>query len=253
MSTLKNKVAVVTGGNSGIGYATAEEFVAKGAQVIITGRNRAAVDAAATKLGNGTLGIIADQASLADTDALVNTVKEHFGKVDVLFVNAGIGTFSPVAEVTEAAFDSIMNINFKGAYFTVQKFLPLLNDGASIILLSSVNAFTAMPNTSVYSASKAALNALGRTLSNELAVRNIRVNTVNPGPINTPIFDKLGMDEESRTSFNNLIKQRVPLNRSGESSEVAKLVAFLASSDASFITGSEYTIDGGISTQPLLG
>ncbi len=253
MSTLKNKVAVVTGGNSGIGYATAEEFVAKGAQVIITGRNRAAVDAAATKLGNGTLGIIADQASLADTDALVNTVKEHFGKVDVLFVNAGIGTFSPVAEVTEAAFDSIMNINFKGAYFTVQKFLPLLNDGASIILLSSVNAFTAMPNTSVYSASKAALNALGRTLSSELAARNIRVNTVNPGPINTPIFDKLGLDDETRTAFNNQIKERVPLNRAGESSEVAKLVAFLASSDASFITGSEYTIDGGVSSQVLLG
>lgn len=253
MSTLKNKVAVVTGGNSGIGYATAEEFVAKGAQVIITGRNRAAVDAAATKLGNGTLGIIADQASLADTDALVNTVKEHFGKVDVLFVNAGIGTFSPVAEVTEADFDSIMNINFKGAYFTVQKFLPLLNDGASIILLSSVNAFTAMPNTSVYSASKAALNALGRTLSSELAARNIRVNTVNPGPINTPIFDKLGMDDATRTAFNNQVKERVPLNRAGESSEVAKLVAFLASSDASFITGSEYNIDGGVSSQVLLG
>lgn len=253
MSTLKNKVAVVTGGNSGIGYATAEEFVARGAQVIITGRNRTAVDAAATRLGNGTLGIIADQASLSDTDALVSSVKEHFGKVDVLFVNAGIGTFSPVSDVTEAAFDDIMNINFKGAYFTVQKFLPLLNDGASIILLSSVNAFTAMPNTSVYSASKAALNALGRTLSSELAVRNIRVNTVNPGPINTPIFDKLGMDEATHTSFNNLIKERVPLNRAGESSEVAKLVAFLASSDASFITGSEYNIDGGVSSQVLLG
>lgn len=253
MSTLKNKVAVVTGGNSGIGYATAEEFVAKGAQVIITGRNRTAVDAAATKLGNGTLGIIADQASLTDTDALVSSVKEHFRKVDVLFVNAGIGTFSPVSDVTEAAFDDIMNINFKGAYFTVQKFLPLLNDGASIILLSSVNAFTAMPNTSVYSASKAALNALGRTLSSELAVRNIRVNTVNPGPINTPIFDKLGMDQATQTSFNSVVKERVPLNRFGESSEVAKLVAFLASSDASFITGSEYTIDGGVSSQVLLG
>lgn len=252
-STLRNKVAVVTGGNSGIGYATAEEFVAQGAQVIITGRNRAAVDAAASKLGSGTLGIIADQASLADTDALVNSVKEHFGKVDVLFVNAGIGAFIPVADATEEHFDSIMNTNFKGAYFTVQKFLPHLNDGASIILLSSINAFTSMAGSSVYSASKAALNALGRTLSSELAGRGIRVNVVNPGPIATPILSKAGMDEATVTAFQAAAAGRIPLNRIGESPEVAKLVAFLASSDASFITGSEYTIDGGLSNHRLMG
>lgn len=253
MSTLKDKVAVVTGGNSGIGYATAEEFLARGAKVVITGRNRDAVEAAATGLGGGTLGVTANQASIADAEVLVSTVKERYGKVDVLFVNAGIGAFAPVNYVTEEQFDETMNVNFKGAFFTIQKFLPLLSDGASIILLSSVNAFTGMPGASVYSASKAALNSLGRTLSRELADRGIRVNTVNPGPIKTPILAKAGLDEEGVTAFRQKSAERVPLNRTGESAEVAKLVAFLASADASFITGAEYTIDGGLTVHQLLG
>jgi len=251
--SLQNKVAVVTGGNSGIGLATAEEFVARGAKVVITGRNAYAVNAAAEKLGSGTLGVTADQSSLADADKLVAEVKERYGKIDVLFVNAGIGAFAPVADVTEADFDAIMNTNFKGAYFTVQKFLPILNDGGSIILLSSVNAFTGMPGSSVYSASKAALNALGRTLSAELATRGIRVNTVNPGPIITPILAKAGLDDNSITAFRQKFAERIPLNRAGESAEVAKLVAFLASSDASFITGAEYNIDGGLTVHKLVG
>ena len=251
--SLQNKVAVVTGGNSGIGLATAEEFVARGAKVVITGRNAYAVSAAAEKLGGGTLGVTADQSSLADADKLVAEVKERYGKIDVLFVNAGIGAFAPVADVTEADFDAIMNTNFKGAYFTVQKFLPILNDGGSIILLSSVNAFTGMPGSSVYSASKAALNALGRTLSAELATRGIRVNTVNPGPIITPILAKAGLDDNSITAFRQKFAERIPLNRAGESAEVAKLVAFLASSDASFITGAEYNIDGGLTVHKLVG
>ncbi|WP_341840437.1 glucose 1-dehydrogenase [Chitinophaga caseinilytica] len=251
--SLQNKVAVVTGGNSGIGLATAEEFVARGAKVVITGRNAYAVNAAAEKLGSGTLGVTADQSSLADADKLVAEVKERYGKIDVLFVNAGIGAFAPVADVTEADFDAIMNTNFKGAYFTVQKFLPVLNDGGSIILLSSVNAFTGMPGSSVYSASKAALNALGRTLSAELATRGIRVNTVNPGPIITPILAKAGLDDNSITAFRQKFAERIPLNRAGESAEVAKLVAFLASSDASFITGAEYNIDGGLTVHKLVG
>ena len=251
--SLQNKVAVVTGGNSGIGLATAEEFVARGAKVVITGRNAYAVSAAAEKLGGGTLGVTADQSSLADADKLVAEVKERYGKIDVLFVNAGIGAFAPVADVTEADFDAIMNTNFKGAYFTVQKFLPVLNDGGSIILLSSVNAFTGMPGSSVYSASKAALNALGRTLSAELATRGIRVNTVNPGPIITPILAKAGLDDNSITAFRQKFAERIPLNRAGESAEVAKLVAFLASSDASFITGAEYNIDGGLTVHKLVG
>ncbi|WP_126246085.1 glucose 1-dehydrogenase [Chitinophaga rhizosphaerae] len=251
--SLQNKVAVVTGGNSGIGLATAEEFVARGAKVVITGRNAYAVSAAAEKLGGGTLGVTADQSSLADADKLVAEVKERYGKIDVLFVNAGIGAFAPVADVTEADFDAIMNTNFKGAYFTVQKFLPILNDGGSIILLSSVNAFTGMPGSSVYSASKAALNALGRTLSAELATRGIRVNTVNPGPIITPILAKAGLDDNSINAFRQKFAERIPLNRAGESAEVAKLVAFLASSDASFITGAEYNIDGGLTVHKLVG
>ncbi len=253
MSTLKDKVAVVTGGNSGIGYSTAEEFLARGAKVVITGRNRDAVEAAASGLGGGTLGVTANQASIADAESLVNTVKEKYGKVDVLFVNAGLGSFAPVNDVTEEQFDETMNVNFKGAFFTIQKFLPLLNDGAAIILLSSVNAFTGMPGASVYSASKAALNSLGRTLSRELAGRGIRVNTVNPGPIKTPILAKAGLDEAGVTAFRQKSAERVPLNRTGESAEVAKLVAFLASGDASFITGAEYTIDGGLTVHQLLG
>ncbi len=253
MSTLKDKVAVVTGGNSGIGLATAEEFIARGAKVVITGRNRDAVEAAASGLGSGTLGVTADQASITDSEKLVNTVKERYGKVDVLFVNAGIGAFAPVNDVTEEQFDVLMNVNFKGAFFTIQKFLPLLNDGASIILLSSVNAFTGMPGASVYSASKAALNSLGRTLSRELASRRIRVNTVNPGPIKTPILAKAGLDEAGVAAFHQKFAERIPLNRAGESAEVAKLVAFLASSDASFITGAEYNIDGGLTIHELMG
>ncbi|WP_343703925.1 SDR family oxidoreductase [Chitinophaga sp.] len=253
MSTLQNKVAVITGGNSGIGYATAEEFIARGAKVVITGRNRTAVEAAAATLGNGTLGITANQASLTDAAQLTEQVKTTYGKVDVLFVNAGIGAFVPVDQVTEAQFDETMNINFKGAFFTVQKFLPLLNDGASIVLLSSVNAFTGMPGSSVYSASKAALNSLGRTLSRELASRNIRVNVVNPGPIVTPILAKAGMDDDSIAAFHKKFAERIPLNRPGQSAEVAKLVAFLASSDASFITGAEYNIDGGLTIHELVG
>lgn len=251
--SLQDKVAVVTGGNSGIGLATAEEFVAKGARVVITGRNAYAVTSAAEKLGNGTSGVTADQSSLADADRLVAEVKERYGKVDVLFVNAGIGAFSPVSDVTEQAFDSIMNTNFKGAFFTIQKFLPILNEGGSIILLSSVSAFTGMPGSSVYSASKAALNALGRTLSAELAPRRIRVNTVNPGPIVTPILSKAGMDDGSIDAIRQKYAERIPLNRAGESAEVAKLVAFLASSDASFITGAEYNIDGGLTVHKLVG
>ncbi|MGX5820633.1 glucose 1-dehydrogenase [Chitinophaga lutea] len=253
MSTLQNKVAVVTGGNSGIGYAAAEEFIARGAKVVITGRNRQAVEAAATELGSGTLGITANQASITDSVQLANELKTTFGQIDVLFVNAGIGSFLPVEQVTEDQFDETMNVNFKGAFFTVQKLLPLIADGGSIILLSSVNAFTGMPGASVYSASKAALNSLGRTLSRELASRNIRVNVVNPGPIKTPILAKAGMDEDNIAAFRKKFAERIPLSRAGESAEVAKLVAFLASSDASFITGAEYNIDGGLTIHELVG
>lgn len=250
MSTLLNKIAVVTGGNSGIGYATAKELVEKGATVIITGRNKAALDKAAAELN--VTAIESDQSDLKAIDALVANVKANFGKVDILFVNAGIGSFLPIEAADENHFDSIMNINFKGAYFTLNKFIPSLNDGASVVFLSSVNATSGMPNTSVYAASKAALNSLVKVASIELAPRKIRVNSVSPGPIETPIFGKLGMDEASLAGFSALVIDKIPLKRFGDAVGVGKLVTFLASDDASFITGSDYVIDGGGTVNQLL-
>jgi NAD(P)-dependent dehydrogenase (short-subunit alcohol dehydrogenase family) len=252
MSRLSNKVAVITGGNSGIGLATAREFIAQGAKVIITGRNKTAVDEAVRELGGGVVGVLADTANLQHTDALVAKVKDLYGKVDILFINAGVGSFFPVDNATEQQFDHIININYKGAYFTLSKFIPLLTEGASVILLSSINATTGMANSSVYAGSKTALNSLAKVASTELAPRKIRVNSVSPGPIDTPILDKLGLDEATREGFVVAIRSRVPLKRTGASAEVAKLVAFLASDEAAFITGTDYVVDGGISVNAVM-
>jgi len=250
MSKLNGKVAVVTGGNSGIGYATAKELKSQGASVVITGRDSDKVQLAAKELG--VKGIIADVISIVAIEKLVEQVKSDFGKVDVLFVNAGIFQPAPVGQISEDMFDHQMGINFKGAVFTTERFLPILNDGASIINLSSVNAYTGMPNTAIYAASKAALNSYTRTAATELAPRKIRINSVNPGPVATSIFEKTGMEEEQLNSFAEAMQNRVPLKRFGQPDDIAKLVSFLASDDASFITGSEYNIDGGISINPLL-
>jgi len=250
MSNLSGKTAVVTGGNSGIGFATAKKLKAGGANVIITGRSLERVEGAANELG--VTGIVADVTNLVALDALVEKVKSQFGQLDILFVNAGIFAPAPVGQNTEEMFDTQMGINFKGAVFTIEKFLPLLNDGASIINLSSINAYTGMPNTAIYAASKAALNAYTRTAATELAPRKIRVNAVNPGPVSTPIFGKTGMPEEQLNEFAAAIQNRIPLKRFGQPSDIANLVAFLASDDASFITGSEYNIDGGMNVNPLL-
>lgn len=250
MISLDNKSAVITGGNSGMGFATAQKFKELGANVIITGRNPTALDQAATELGVKAL--VADQANLQDLDNLVDQVKTQFGSVDILFINAGVASFAPVGHVEESQFDNIMNVNFKGAFFTLQKFLPILKDGASVINLSSINAYTGMPNTAIYAASKAALNSLTRTAAYELAPRHIRVNSVNPGPVNTALFGKLGMPDEAIKEFSSAMQNRIPLKRFGVPEDIANLVAFLASDDASFITGAEYNIDGGTNLNPLL-
>ena len=250
MNNLSGKIAVVTGGNSGIGNATARKLKELGANVVITGRNPEAVESAANELG--VMGVVADQASLDDIDTLVSQVTEEFGYVDVLFINAGVAAFAPVEHLSEEQFDATMNVNFKGAFFTLQKFLPILREGASVINLSSINAYTGMPNTAAYAASKAALNSLTRTAAYELASRKIRVNSVNPGPTNTAIFSKLGMPDEAIQEFASAMQDRIPLKRFGEPEDVASLVAFLASDDASFITGAEYNIDGGTNLNPLL-
>lgn len=250
MNKLKGKVAVVTGGNSGIGYAAAEDFIANGATVVITGRNPEKVSAAAAELG--ATGFVADQANLNDLDNLVSAVQEKFGKVDVLFVNAGIFAPAPVEYISEENYDSQMDINFKGAVFTLQKFLPILRDGASVINLSSINAYTGMANTAIYAASKAALNSFTRTAATELAPRKIRVNAINPGPVNTPIFSKAGLPEADLNDFASAMQNRVPLKSFGTPETIAKLVTFLASDDAWFVTGSEYNIDGGININPGL-
>jgi NAD(P)-dependent dehydrogenase (short-subunit alcohol dehydrogenase family) len=250
MNDLTGKVAVVTGGNSGIGYETAKYFRDAGANVIITGRSVDKVATAAHELG--VKGIVADVMDLSAIDKLVDKVKNEFGNIDVLFVNAGIFSPAPVGQNTEEMFDTQMGINFKGAVFTTEKFLPIINNGGSIINLSSINAYTGMPNTSIYAASKAALNSYTRTAATELSPRKIRVNSVNPGPTYTPIFAKTGMPEGQLNEFATAMQNRIPLKRFGQPEDIAKLVTFLASDDASFITGGEYNIDGGMNINPIL-
>lgn len=247
MGKLEGKVAVITGGNSGIGLATAKEFKEQGARVVITGRDQQTLDDAKREIGGDVLAIRSDTSSLKEIDKLFATVKERFGHIDVLFVNAGVGKFAPVEAVTEDLFDSIMDINFKGAYFTIQKALPLLNDNASVVLNASINAYIGMPNSSVYAASKAALITLARTLSAELVGRGIRVNAISPGPINTPIFNRLGLPPDALGEMARNIKEQVPMKRFGRPEEIAKTVLFLASEDSSFLLGTEIVADGGMS------
>ncbi len=244
MRNLENKIAIITGGNSGIGYASAKELKENGATVIITGRNQEKVNHAAIELG--VKGIVADVTNLQQMDELVEKVKNEFGNVDVLLVNAGIFSPAPIGQNTEEAYDNQMNINLKGAIFTIEKFASILNDGASVINISSELANKGVANTAIYSASKAALNSYTKTAATELAPRKIRVNSINPGPVNTPIYGKTGMSEEQLNGMAETFQNRVPLKRFAEPQEVAKLVSFLASDDASFITGSEYNIGGGI-------
>lgn len=239
MNQLQNKIAVVTGGNSGIGYASAEEFIREGASVIITGRRKDALDTACAKLGAD--GIMADQSDITDIKALASEVAQRYGKIDILLINAGITKTASIESTSEELFDEVMNINFKGAFFTLSTFIPLLNDNASVILLSSSSAHISPRMASVYASSKSALNTLMKIAALELADRGIRVNAVSPGPVATEILQKIGLND----SLENVMLESIPLKRFGKPSEVASLIAYLAGDHAAFITGSEFLIDGG--------
>jgi NAD(P)-dependent dehydrogenase (short-subunit alcohol dehydrogenase family) len=245
MKRLEGKVAVVTGGNSGIGLATAKRLQEEGARVVISGRSRKTLDEAVRTIGNGVVAVQADVAKLADVDRLYAEVSQKLGKIDVLFVNAGVAKFATLAETSESLYDEQFDINIKGAYFTIQKALPFLNDGASIILNTSVAGSTGNPGASAYSATKAALRSLARTAAAELVGRGIRVNTVAPGPIVTPILGRTGLPKEAIDEFTKRVVERVPMKRFGQPEEVAGAVAFLASQDSSYITGVEINVDGG--------
>lgn len=245
MNTFKNKLAIVTGGNSGIGYATAKELVAHGAKVIITGRRKEAIEKAAEEIG--AIPFVADQANLHDTDLLCKGVEKHFGKVDILFINAGItGTSGLIEHASAENFDNVMNINFRGAYFTLSKFTPLLNDGASVVILSSIVASTHKPMISIYQASKAALNSIAKTAAAELAPRKIRVNIISPGPHKTEVMNKAGLDEATVRSIHERLTNEIPLKKMGEAEDVAKLVIYFCEEHANFITGAEIIVDGGM-------
>lgn len=250
MSKLKGKVAVITGGNSGIGYATAEAFIAEGAKVIITGRNPEAVAEAAKNLGSGTIGIVNDASKMEDLRTIDNQLKaQGIEKVDVLFYNAGVAQFAPLADMTLEVFNANMNINFRGAFFTVQSLIPMFNDGASIIFNGTFLGHATMAGNSAYGASKAALIHLAKTLGVELAGRKIRANTISPGAISTPIYSKLGMDEEQLGAFAAGFIPKIPMARFGEASEIAKTAVFFASDDSSYVTGAELLVDGGTGVQ----
>jgi NAD(P)-dependent dehydrogenase (short-subunit alcohol dehydrogenase family) len=246
MKRLEGKVAVVTGGNSGIGLASAKRLQNEGAHVAIAGRSQKTLNEAVNSIGNGILAVQADVSNLNDLDKLYQVVSQKLGKIDILFVNAGVAKFAPLASTPESLFDENFDINMKGAYFTIQKALPFLNDGASIILNTSVAGQKAVANASAYSATKSAMRSLAQTAAAELAERGIRVNSVAPGPIETPIFERTGLPKAALDDFSKTILEQVPLKRFGKPEEVAGAVAFLASSDASYITGVELNVDGGL-------
>jgi len=247
MKRLEGKVAVVTGGNSGIGLATAKRFHEEGARVAISGRNQKTLDEAVKAIGKDVIAVQADVSIAKDLDRLYATVSQKLGKIDILFANAGIYKFAPLTATTEVLYDELFDINARGVYFTIQKALPLLNDGASIIINTSVAGEIGVANGSVYAATKSALRSFTRSIAAELVDRGIRVNAVSPGPIETPAgFARTGLPKEQIDQFIQDVVAKVPMKRMGQPSEIASAVAFLASSDASFMTGAEITVDGGL-------
>lgn len=241
----EGKIAVVLGGNSGIGLATAKAFVDEGAKVVITGRDQATLDTAARDIGN-CRAVKCDIADLGALDAFYASVKAQEGRIDALFVNAGVGGFAPVPEVSAQMWDHIMNVNLRGAFFAAQKALPLMGRGGSIVFTGSVGAVLSMVGGSVYAAAKAGLRAVARNMAKELVSEGIRVNNLSPGPTETPLLSRGGdMPKEQLEAVANHLRSVVPMGRMGEPDEIAKAVLFLSSADASFITGIDMYVDGG--------
>lgn len=242
-----DKTVLITGGASGIGFAAAQAFVAEGARVVITGRSATALETARAELGERALAVLSDAADTSDSRRLAERLRSEGLTLDAVFINAGIARFSPIADVTETLWDETFNINVRGAYFQIQALLPLLNRGASIVLNGSVNAHIGAPGSSIYAASKAALISLARTLSGELLPRNIRVNVVSAGPIDTPLYGKLGLDAATLDATRVAIQKQVPIGRFGRPEELATTVLHLAAPESSFIVGAEIVVDGGMS------
>ena len=245
LGKLEAKVALITGGNSGIGLATAKRFVNEGAYVFITGRRKEELNAAVKEIGKNVTAVQGDVSNLADLDRLFVQIKKEKSKLDIVFANAGVAKYSPLGKITEEFYDSIFDINVKGVLFTVQKALPLLRDGASIILNASIVASKGFSSNSVYSATKAAVRSFARTWTTDLKDRRIRVNAVSPGPIDTPGLNELLASSETGDQRKKMISNAMPLGRLGTPDEIAKAVVFLASDDSSYITGAELFVDGG--------
>jgi NAD(P)-dependent dehydrogenase (short-subunit alcohol dehydrogenase family) len=248
MGKLEGKVAVITGGSSGIGLATAQQFISDGAYVFIAGRRQSELDTAVKQIGknNNVTGVQGDVSNLADLDRLYATVKQQKGRINVLFANAGIIELAPIGSITESHFDKIFNINVKGLLFTVQKALTLFQNGGSIILTASVGGSKGYEGSSVYSSTKAAIRSFARSWTVELKPRKIRVNAISPGPIDTPMTSSMVQSEELGEQLKTNLVNAIPLGRMGNPDEVAKAVSFLASDDSSYITGIELFVDGGM-------
>jgi NAD(P)-dependent dehydrogenase (short-subunit alcohol dehydrogenase family) len=246
MNRLTGKRALITGGTTGIGLETARQFLAEGAKVAITGTNPSTLEAARTELGPPALILSSDASNIPAQQTLAKKIGQEFGQLDILVVNAGIVDMRPLEKWDEAGFDRSFETNFKGPFFLIQALLPLFANPASIVLTTSVNAHIGMPNTSIYGASKAALLSLSRTLSGELIPRGIRVNAVSPGPIATPLYDKLGLAKEDLKAMSEVLKTQVPAHRFGTPGEIAQAILFFASDEAAYTVGSELLIDGGM-------
>jgi len=245
MGKLDGKIGLITGGNSGIGFAAAKRFVAEGAYVFVTGRRKAELEAAVKEIGENAEGVAGDVSKLADLDRLFARIKDKKGRLDVLFANAGIAKYATLGEITEELYDAIFDINVKGLLFTVQKALTLMPDGSSIILNASIVASKGLSSNSVYSATKAAIRSFARTWTTDLKSRRIRVNAISPGTIDTPGLNNLLASGEAGEQRKKMISTAIPLGRLGKPDEIAAAVVFLASDDASYITGTELFVDGG--------